>query len=147
MPSASRSSVAQFSVSASQLIKLISSVSSLVLKKRKVTAIVCVFHEKRRLKNEVPQCQTLNVSPFGIERIVWKHQKSNERSPMRRKHFSKVPHFQTKKQKVFFISLETKIEKSFINPGKNSGRGHIQTRKTIVLNNNFENTKFMFKKF
>ena len=27
------------------------SVTSLVLKKRKVTAIVCVFYEKRRLKN------------------------------------------------------------------------------------------------
>ena len=27
-------------------------VTSLVLKKRKVTAIVCVFHEKRRLKTE-----------------------------------------------------------------------------------------------
>ena len=47
MPSASRSRVAQFSVSASQLIK---SVSSLVLKKRKVTAIVSAFYEKRRLK-------------------------------------------------------------------------------------------------
>ena len=34
MPSASRSSVAQFSVSAIQLIKLIKSVSSLVLKKK-----------------------------------------------------------------------------------------------------------------
>ena len=35
MPSASRSSVAQFSVSASQLLKLIKSVTSLVLKKEK----------------------------------------------------------------------------------------------------------------
>ena len=52
MPSASRSSVA-VSVSASQLIKIIKSVTSLVLKKRQVTAIVCVFYEKRRLKNEV----------------------------------------------------------------------------------------------
>ena len=50
MPSASRSSVAQFSVSASQLIKLIKSVSSLVFKK--VTAIVYVFYEKRRLKGQ-----------------------------------------------------------------------------------------------
>ena len=51
MPSSSRSSVAQFSLSASQLIKLIKSVSSLVLRKEKVT-IVCVFYEMRRLKKE-----------------------------------------------------------------------------------------------
>ena len=38
------------SVSASQHIKLMKSVISLVSKKRKVTAIVCVFYEKRRLK-------------------------------------------------------------------------------------------------
>ena len=52
MPSASRSSVAQLSVSASQLIKLIiKSVSSLVLKKeKKVTAIVCVFLRKAPTK-------------------------------------------------------------------------------------------------
>ena len=49
MLSASGSSVA-VSVSASQLIKLIKSVSSLVLQKRKVTPISCVFYEKRRLK-------------------------------------------------------------------------------------------------
>ena len=46
MPSASRSSVTQFIVSASQLIKLMKSVSSLVLKKKKVTTIVCVFLRK-----------------------------------------------------------------------------------------------------
>ena len=48
MPSAS-SSVAQFNVSPSQLLKHIKSVNSLVLKKE-VTAIVCIFYEKRRLK-------------------------------------------------------------------------------------------------
>ena len=47
MPSASRSSVA-VSVSASQPIKLIKSVTSLVFEKD--TDIVCVFYEKRRLK-------------------------------------------------------------------------------------------------
>ena len=41
MPTARRSSVAQLSASASQLMKLIKSVSSLVFKK--VTTIVCVF--------------------------------------------------------------------------------------------------------
>ena len=51
MPSASRSSVAQFSVSASQLIKLIKSVSSLVLKK--VTTVVCVFLRKAPTKKWV----------------------------------------------------------------------------------------------
>ena len=58
MPSASRSSAA-VSVSASQLIKLEKSVTSLVLKKkkkRKVTAIICVFHEKRRLEIEMSAC-------------------------------------------------------------------------------------------
>ena len=39
------------SVSGSQLIKLIKSVTSLVLKKIKVTAMVCVFYGKRRLKS------------------------------------------------------------------------------------------------
>ena len=33
-----------------QLIKLIKSVTSLVLKKRKASTIICVFYEKRRLK-------------------------------------------------------------------------------------------------
>ena len=68
MSSASRSSVAQFSVSASQLIKLIRSLSSLVLKK--VTAIVCVFYEKRRLKThrvsllQFWHCVTVSKSHF-----------------------------------------------------------------------------------
>ena len=50
MPSAS----SLYAVSGSQLIKLIKSVTSLVFKKEKkeVTAIVCVFCEKRRLKIE-----------------------------------------------------------------------------------------------
>ena len=72
MPSASRSSVAQFSVSASQLIKLIKSVSSSVLKKeqkRKVTAIVCVFYEKRRPKSgktlTVASCSPTNFLTLG----------------------------------------------------------------------------------
>ena len=59
MPSASRSRVAQFSVSASQLIK---SVSSLVLKKRKVTAIVSAFYEKRRLKKKKSPYYSLRFS-------------------------------------------------------------------------------------
>ena len=50
MPSASRCSVAVSASAASQLIKVMKSVISLVLKK--VTAIVCVFYEKRRLKME-----------------------------------------------------------------------------------------------
>ena len=53
MSSASRSSVAQFSVSASQLIKLIKPVSSLVLKKRIVTTIVCVLLRKAPTKNMI----------------------------------------------------------------------------------------------
>ena len=72
MPSASRSSVAQFSVSASQLIKLIKSVSSLVFKKKEkeVTAIVCVFvfYEKRRLKTNFA----------GPERNSETHENSSE---------------------------------------------------------------------
>ena len=44
----SRRSYISVAVSGSQLIKPIKSVTSLVLKK--VTAIVCVFYEKRRLK-------------------------------------------------------------------------------------------------
>ena len=48
MPRASRSSVAQLSVSASQLIKLIKSVSSLVLEK--VITAVCVFLRKAPTK-------------------------------------------------------------------------------------------------
>ena len=46
LSSASRSSVAFSVVSSSQLIKLIKSVSSLVLKKGKVTAIGCLFLRK-----------------------------------------------------------------------------------------------------
>ena len=51
MPSVSRSSVAQFSVSASQPLKLKKSVSSLVLKTTKVTTIVCVFLRKAPTEN------------------------------------------------------------------------------------------------
>ena len=61
MPSASRSSVA-ISVSASQLIELIESVTSLVLKKRKVTAIIRVFYEKCRLKNNHPNIEFMKES-------------------------------------------------------------------------------------
>ena len=49
------------SVSASQLIKLIKSVTSLVSTKRKVTAIVCVFYEKRRLKKLITLLAELHV--------------------------------------------------------------------------------------
>ena len=54
MPSASRSSVVQFSVSASQLIKLIKSVSSLVLKKEKKSHCYSLrFLRKAPTKNHV----------------------------------------------------------------------------------------------
>ena len=51
MSSASRSSVAQCSVSASQLLKPIKSVSSLVLKKE-LNTLVCVFLRKVPTKNQ-----------------------------------------------------------------------------------------------
>ena len=50
MPSASRSSVAQFSVSAGQLIKLIKSVSSLVLKREKKSLLCLRFLRKAPTK-------------------------------------------------------------------------------------------------
>ena len=59
MPSASGSSVA-VSVSSSQLIKLTKYVTSLVLKKRKVTAIVFVFLRKAPIKKS-------QGSPLGLK--------------------------------------------------------------------------------
>ena len=68
MPSASRSSVAQFSVSASQLVKLIKSVSSLVLKKKK--KINC--YSLHRLKNRKEDLFGLEgLFAYIIENIVF----------------------------------------------------------------------------
>ena len=58
MPSASRSSVAQLSVSASQLIKLIKSVSSLVLKNENSLLWSGFFYKKRRLISKFNQKQS-----------------------------------------------------------------------------------------
>ena len=68
MPSASRSNVV-VNVSESQLIKLIKSVTSLVLKnKKKVTAIVWVFYEKRRL--QIRHLQKMSTLKFNLDNFL-----------------------------------------------------------------------------